>query len=241
MQQNEFAFADEEIKNNIKEISDWYEKIKDSTPEEMSGFFTARLEGYEEHMKACFDEYVILPSFLPEDAETLLDLGCGTGLELDEIFKIYPDIEVTGIDITQPMLDELKRKHEGRNIKTVFADYFRYDFGGECFDAIISVQSLHHLKYDKKGEMYRKIFRALKPGGIYIEADYTASSEAHEKLCLDFYDRQRARFNIADDVFVHIDIPLTLEHRKELALSSGFRRIKTVHRADNTVTTVAYK
>ncbi len=64
--------------------------------ETMSDFFTARLEGYDEHMleevKGCREGYGKLAEALPENAGSLLDLGCGTGLELEEIFRRFPDL-----------------------------------------------------------------------------------------------------------------------------------------------------
>ena len=41
--------------------------------------------------------------------DLVLDLGCGTGLELDEIFRYFPDLAVTGIDLTREMLQQLKK------------------------------------------------------------------------------------------------------------------------------------
>ena len=143
--------------------------------------------------------------------------------------------------MTQKMLDELSRKYQDKNITLVCGDYFKTDFGKQCYDAAISVQSLHHFKHLKKKEMYGKIYSALKSGGVYIESDYTASSKEHEKLCLDFYEKQRAKFKISTDTFIHIDIPMTLPHRKELMISAGFSRIETVYKSENTVTTIAYK
>lgn len=44
---------------------------------------------------------------LPDQCTEILDIGCGTGLELDEIWKRNPEISVTGIDLSQSMLNEL--------------------------------------------------------------------------------------------------------------------------------------
>ncbi len=241
MHQNEFAFTKHEDEKNIRDITEWYEKIKDRQPEEMAGFFTARADGYEKHVKSFYNDYHIFPKLLPEGAENILDLGCGTGLELDEIFKVFPDIKVTGIDMSEGMLRLLKNKHSDKDITLYCQDYFKYDFGRQKYDAVISVQSLHHFKYKKKKIIYAKIFEALKKDGVFIEADYTASSKEHEKLCLDFNQKQRARYNISDDMFIHIDIPITIEHRKELLLSAGFIKASTVYRIENTVITVAVK
>jgi tRNA (cmo5U34)-methyltransferase len=230
-----------EIENNINDISNWFKQIEDKQPEEMAGFFTARLDEYEEHMKNNFDIYTHLPALLNQNNRALLDLGCGTGLELDEIFKAYPNIKVTGIDMARPMLDKLKSKHQDKDITLFCADYFKHDFGVEFYDAAISVQSFHHFLDDRKEELYRKIYSSLKTDGIFIECDYTASSIEHEKLCLDFYNNQREKHNVPDDIFVHIDIPMNIEHRRALIKKAGFRTIETVFKSENTVTIVAYK
>ena len=36
-----------------------------------------------------------------------------------------PDLRVTGIDLTQAMLDELKKKHPEANLRLICGDYFQ--------------------------------------------------------------------------------------------------------------------
>ena len=116
--------------------------------EAMSDFFTARTEMYDEHMltevEGCKEGYKKMASLLPEDCETLLDLGCGTGLELDEIFRLYPDIKVVGIDLTQSMLDKLRQKHPAKEMRLICGDYFQEPFGANVFDCAVSFQTMHH-------------------------------------------------------------------------------------------------
>ena len=46
-----------------------------------------------------------LLSHVPDNpGQAILDLGCGTGLELDALFARFPDLRVTGIDMTEEML-----------------------------------------------------------------------------------------------------------------------------------------
>ena len=61
------------------------------------------------------------------------DLGCGTGLELDRIFERFPDLAVTGIDLSPDMLERLARKHEGKRLTLICADYFGCDLGDRAF------------------------------------------------------------------------------------------------------------
>ena len=81
--------------------------------EEMAAFFTARLEGYDEHMRTEIEGasafYAFTAALLPgRPGAEILDLGCGTGLELEEYFALNPAARVTGVDLCGPMLDALR-------------------------------------------------------------------------------------------------------------------------------------
>lgn len=75
--------------------------------ETMDDFFTLRIDEYENHMltiEGVAAGYIKMVQVLPDGINKLLDLVCGTGLELDEIFKRFPSLSVTGIDLTAKML-----------------------------------------------------------------------------------------------------------------------------------------
>ena len=93
----------------------------------------------------------------------ILDLGCGTGLELDEIFARCPDVYVKGVDMTAAMLEKLRGKHPKKKLELILGDYFEEPFGKD-FDAAVSFQSLHHFTPEKKLGLYEKLFAALRPG-----------------------------------------------------------------------------
>jgi len=100
--------------------------------------------------------------------------------------------------------------------------------GMERFDAVVSFQTLHHYTFEKKKMLFKKIFDCLKPGGVYIECDYIATSQAIEDLAFSEYNRRRLRDGIKDDVFVHFDTPLTLEHELNVIKSAGFNTVELV-------------
>ena len=61
----------------------------------MAAFFESRLEGYEEHMlnqiQSAREFYAFTAAQLPLEANSrILDLGCGTGLELEAYFSLNP-------------------------------------------------------------------------------------------------------------------------------------------------------
>ncbi|MGO5064135.1 MULTISPECIES: class I SAM-dependent methyltransferase [unclassified Clostridium] len=213
--------------------------------EKMSDFFTARVDIYDEHMikdvEGCKEGYIKMAELLPKEVNELLDLGCGTGLELDEIFKTKPFINVTGIDLTQAMLDKLKRKHPHKNLSLINASYFDYDFGISKYDAVVSFQTMHHFSHEDKLKLYIKIFNALKTDGQYIECDYMVQSQQEE----DFYYRENKRIrkkqNIPDGEFYHYDTPCTIDNQIKLLSKAGFKAVKMNWRIGNTTIIVAKK
>ena len=120
--------------------------------------------------------YERLPDYLPAGTKRLLDLGVGTGLELESIYRRFPSAELVGIDLSETMLAELRRKYPEKGIKTVCADYFTAELG-TGYDAAVSVESLHHFTAEKKSGLYKRVFDALRAGGCFLLCDYIASSE----------------------------------------------------------------
>lgn len=212
--------------SEFEDIKKWLADTADEPLEEMGSFFARRVSGYEEHMAVWRDSYQWMARLIPGEARNLLDIGCGTGLELDEIFRLRPDISVTGIDLEPAMLERLKAKHRDRDIRLIQGDYFQVPFGESCFDATVSFETLHHFKIEDKIVLFRKLYQALRPGGCYLEADYIAESEEMEAYLFAEYARRREKSGIGADVFVHFDTPLTLEHEMGLLQEAGFAGVE---------------
>lgn len=214
--------------------------------ERMDDFFTARVEGYDEHMRQYVEEdsefYAYTASLLPGmDNAEVLDLGCGTGLELEAYFKLNPAAKVTGIDLTEAMLDALKEKLPGMNITTVCGSYFEVPFGEETFDAAVSVESLHHFSEEEKLPLYTKLWKALKPGGYFVLTDFFADRDDQEFFFRSELIRLRKEQNLPDDVFYHYDTPMTTEHEKKILLAAGFSKVEELGNWDSTHTLRAEK
>ena len=218
----------EDIQKHMAELKQWLESQKEVPLEEMGAFFTARLSDYEEHMAIWTPAYQRFAELVPEGCERVLDLGCGTGLELDWLWKRMPQTAVTGVDLCGDMLQALWRKHPDRRLTTVCADYFQYDMGQKAWDAVISFESLHHFLPEKKLGLYRKIFEALRPGAPFLLGDYMACCEEEESLLRQFCQAKREREGIPAQQFVHFDIPLTMEKEISLLHQAGFGRCEAV-------------
>lgn len=195
--------------------------------EKMSGFFEARLKGYDEHMlsniKSANEFYPFTVAQLPITKNSkILDLGCGTGLELGEYFKLNPDAIITGIDLSKGMLDELKRKFKYKNITLIQGSYFDVPFGESAFDAAVSVESLHHFTMNEKVPLYKKLYNSLKVNGYFILTDYFSLSNEEEQEHLNDFIKLKLKQGIFDKELYHYDTPLTVEHEIEALEKAGF-------------------
>lgn len=213
--------------------------------ESMSDFFTARLDGYDAHMLAnvegCAEGYVEMARMLPDGIGTLLDLGCGTGLELEWIYRRFPDLQVTGIDLTAAMLAKLREKYGHHAPTLICGSYFDVDFGSEQFDAAVSFESLHHFSHEAKRGLYKRLHRALQPGGVYVECDYMVLDQAEEDLYFAEYARLCQEQQLPSNRFFHYDTPCTVDNQIRLLQEAGFAKVERGMRIGGTTLLRAWK
>ena len=214
--------------------------------EKMSDFFEARLTGYDEHMltniESADEFYPFTAKQLPTTENChILDLGCGTGLELGEYFALNPSAKVTGIDLSSGMLAELKRKFSGKDITLMLGSYFDLPLGNNVFDAAVSVESLHHFTKEEKVPLYDKLHKALKYGGYFVMTDYFSLSDEEEKMHRQNLIALKAEQGITDDEFYHYDTPLTVKHESEALIEAGFSSVEVLKNWGATYTIKAVK
>ena len=214
-------------------------------PESMKDFFDARIEEYDRHMLdkvvGCRGGYAAMAAALPDELKYLLDLGVGTGLELAPILARFPDVIISAIDLSGKMLARMREKYPAVHISAVAGDYTKMKLGIPFFEAAVSFQSFHHLTPEARLDMYKKIHGALKPGGVYIEGDYTACDEAEEAAMRDAAEAARREHGIAEDAMVHLDIPLTAAHTEALLYEAGFSEVRMIYSEGATVVLLAKK
>lgn len=205
----------------------------------MGAFFDSRLDIYEDHQLNCIESakefYPYTASLLPEiPGCRVLDLGCGTGLELDEYFKRNPAASVTGIDLAGGMLKTLRAKFPDKDLNLIHDSYFDVPFGENIYDAAVSVESLHHFTAEQKIPLYKKLCRSLKDNGYFILTDYMVESEEEEALYFRELARLKKENGIFDCGFYHYDTPLTREHEIEALLAGGFSKVEMIGKWQNT-------
>lgn len=209
--------------------------------EPMGAFFSARLNGYDEHMRTEIEGakefYPYTASLLPTKQGTdILDLGCGTGLELEDYFTMGGKAKIVGIDLSEDMLAALKNKFVGKEIELYCASYFDVPFGTRRFDAAVSVESLHHFKAAQKLGLYTKLASALKDTGYFVLTDFFAETENEETFYFSELERLQREQGLDPNIFYHYDTPLTVNHEIEILTQAGFSEVRIMKRWGNTYT-----
>ena len=212
--------------------------------EKMDAFFAARLGGYDVHMMKEIDGaeefYPYTASLLPaERGANVLDLGCGTGLELEFYFERNAQAFVTGIDLSREMLSACAAKLKDRNLELVCASYFDVPLGTGRFDAAVSVESLHHFTAAEKLRLYKRLRAALKENGYFVLTDYFAQSDEAEQVGFRELEKLRNEQKLKENVLYHFDTPLTAEHEAEILKNAGFRDVKLMKNWKATCTLLA--
>lgn len=97
----------------------------------------------------------------PQRGERILDLGCGTGHLTNQIAGA--GARVTGLDISQAMIEQARRNYPDLEFVQADAADFRF---AEPFDAVFSNAALHWIKPPEA--VVECIARALQPGGRLV-------------------------------------------------------------------------
>lgn len=213
--------------------------------EEMDAFFDARATGYDDHMRDIAFEsettftqfYQAMSSPIEKTDEPLriLDLGCGTGLELEALFQRVPNALVTGVDVSENMLERLQKRYVAHmsQITLVADSYLTMPLERQAYDHIISAMSLHHILRGTKRELYAKIYAALRLGGKYVEGDSVIPTDMESQFLEEYYE-EAATVPPAPEGHYHIDIPFSIATQRSLLSETGFKNFELVWQKDRT-------
>jgi len=143
----------------------------------------AEYDGLRRILIPCFDDFYgtavqVIP-FERSKSLQVLDLGAGTGLYSGMVQALFPNAEFTLMDLALEMLEKAQTRFAGldQSPKILIGDYTEADFGNS-YDLIISALSIHHLPDADKAKLYSRIYQALKPGGMFINADQVLGKTA---------------------------------------------------------------
>jgi tRNA (cmo5U34)-methyltransferase len=174
-------------------------------------------------------------------ATHLLDIGCGAGNYTLKILQHLPNLNVTLVDLSKPMLNravERARPATNGEIRTAQADIRDLDLGDSQFDIIVAAAVFHHLREDSEwSSVFRKCYRALRPGGSIWISDLVAHSRPEVQAVMwarygDYLERLKGS-EYRDHVFAYVeqeDTPRSALYQLDLLREAGFREAEILHK-----------
>ena len=204
-------------------------------PEPMGAFFDVRAGIYNDKMLSGsgIEDYIKLGECFPKTDAPLriLDIGCGTGIELDYIWARCPNAHITCVDLSGGMLELLSDNHPDNHdrITTIEASYLDWSYPETAYDIVVSNMTMHHLWPDEKIEVYHKIHSTLKPDGCYIEGDFTMDDIGVEQYKRRYEMITASLPQKAESGEYHVDIPCTVETQIKLLHDAGFNLVEILH------------
>jgi len=173
-----------------------------------------------------------LPGWDGDPARTglVLDLGGGTGALADAVAERFPSVSVEIWDTDPAMLEIAAGRcaRWGRRVQGVARSFT--DPLPPC-DAVAAAIALHHVQdLTVKAGIYRHIYAALRPGGIFVNADTAVASSgpvqefAYRKWIADMTEHgiaePEARAHLA--AWAHEDYYPPLVQELDLLRAAGF-------------------
>ncbi len=107
-----------------------------------------------------FDEFL---SHL-ESGSHILDVGCGSGVVTR--YLIEKGYQVTGIDISQKMLDLAKHRVPEATFK--IGDMTKLEFDDSSFNGIVSTYAVFHIPRSEHSKLFLDFRRILKKRGVLL-------------------------------------------------------------------------
>ena len=129
------------------------------------------IPGYEEMLAVAASELAAAGKGL------VLDLGAGTGALAQAILDAVPEATVELIDVDSEMLDQARTRLARFGNRARFTRASFLEPLPRCRGAAASL-ALHHIpSMNDKRALYRRIYEALEPGGIFVNADATMPAD----------------------------------------------------------------
>ena len=113
----------------------------------------------------------------PAPGEKILDAGCGTGIFTLDF--LAGGIQVVGLDISRPMLENAVKKTADYPFFTVQGDMLHLPFKDNSFDKTVSITALEFTE-DAQSAV-DELFRVTKPSGCVVVATLNSLSPWAER------------------------------------------------------------
>lgn len=193
----------------------------------------------------------LLIGALPPDTVRIVDLGCSTGTSLIRLAQALPgrQLELIGVDNSQPMLDKFTEKLDALNLQgcsnIVCSDIQSFEFNDAS--VVLMNYTLQFIQPEDRLAMLTRIRQRLQPGGFLlisekVSHDHPGMDQLLTELYFDFKRRNGySELEIARkrDALENVLVPLTVDQNIDLLQQAGFGKTEVLLKWFNFTTLLA--
>jgi ubiquinone/menaquinone biosynthesis C-methylase UbiE len=132
---------------------------------------------FRDHTAAISD--ALWPGARPGPNTHLLEIACGPGFYACSLAQRYPDIQITGVDLSARLLSRAKDRADSRRLKNchfIKANVLALSQSLQPVDAIVASRLL--MVVGDRPQALKEIYSALRPGGRCFIAEPTSAWRA---------------------------------------------------------------
>jgi ubiquinone/menaquinone biosynthesis C-methylase UbiE len=112
---------------------------------------------------------------------SILDVGCGTGILLQQLLQLGLHLKLYGIDISSKMVKVAQAKFDQGSALVHEGSAHGLPYKNESYDCVTCATSFHH--YPSPRNSLREMFRVLKPGGKLVLLDPFTDGFLRKAIC----------------------------------------------------------
>lgn len=160
-----------------------------------------------------------------------VELGVGKGGTAYYLFEKFKDLKYTGVDSYEESLKYCEESFKDKKgCDFVLSTVEDYIFPSDL-DCVISVLTVHHLRADDKVTLYKKVFEALRPGGLFVIGDIFKNENPeiemqNKQSRSDFRDsvlNEEEKMSVKEHIQNYPHIFESLKDTEEALLGAGFK------------------
>lgn len=110
--------------------------------------------------------------------KSVLDVGCAKGFMLYDMQRLIPGVNVAGLDISRYAIENSVPEVKS---SLVVGDATALPYASNCFDLVISINTVHNLDLEDCKTAIKEISRVSK-GAAFITVDAYSNAEERERM-----------------------------------------------------------
>ena len=128
--------------------------------------------------------------FTSMNPDSIIDLGCGGGKNVQELMKKYPNAKMTAVDYSEVSVECSKKRNKeeikkGR-CKVVQGDVSKLNLKDNTYDLATAFETVYFWPGPVKS--FKEVFRILKPDGIFVIVNESDGTNDKDQKWVDIID-----------------------------------------------------